>query len=94
MIVPPTLLAVDVGVASVVVVVVVSSGVVVVVVVVIWLESAHCLHFSRTGLLQDQHPAPERSWQEEGMFSSRHCWQAAISFSVARSEHCVLQFPS
>ena len=64
MIVPPTLLAV---------VVVVGSGVVVVVVTpdVILLDSAHCLHFSRTGPLQDQHPAPERSWQEEGMFSSR-----------------------
>ena len=74
MIVPPTLLAVVVG--SGVVVVVVAAGVVVVVgsgVVVFWLDSAHCLHLSRTRPLQDQHPAPESCWQEEGMFSSRHC---------------------
>ena len=28
------------------------------------------------------------------MFSSRHCWQAAAPSSVARSQHCALQFPS
>ena len=83
MIVPPTLLAVVVVVGSGVVVVVVCSGVVVVV-IVFCLDFAHCLHLFRTRPLQDQHPAPERSWQEAGMFSSRHCWQAAAPSSVAR----------
>ena len=84
MIVPPILLAVVVGVVSVVVV------------VVFWLDSApaHCLHLSRTRPLQDQHPAPDTSWQEEGMFSSRHCWQAAAPSCVVRLQHCALQFPS
>ena len=89
-IVPPTLLAVVVVVGSCVVVVVVGAGVV----VVFCLDSAHCLHLSRTGPPQDQHPAPDTSWQEAGMFSSRHCWQAAAPSSVARSQHCALQFPS
>ena len=57
MIVPPTLLAVVVVVAGVVVVVVGAAGVV----VVFCPDSAHCLHFSRTRPLQDQHSAPERS---------------------------------
>ena len=88
LIAPPTLLEVVVVFAACVVVV--GAGVV----VVFCLDSAHCLHFSRTRPLQDQHPAPDTSWQEEGMFSSIQCWQVAAPSSVARSQHCALQFPS
>ena len=47
MIVPPTLLAVVVGVGSVVIVV-----------VVFWLDTAHCPNFSRTDPPQYQQAAP------------------------------------